>query len=502
MAFFKESPYLSPSKIEERLRQAAHAEISGSLTLIIEIFEQLRQDALDGLYYFHRYDRLFSGLCVSAIFLLWIVALLLSTSARLGYSFPAELSRLELAVFGLLLAGQSALLALEGRPPLHWLYRLGPVLLAWGLWRQRHLASSAHLSFRGFLDGLVVVWGLELLVWCFFYRLLLTLVVLLNTAWVIALYWRPSLAMTTFALASGILAVFPMFPVISGFLMPALVALGSLFSAAVLLLLTQSFLQPPRTIRRVLHAQAGLLVWACLSHLLTHASIHAGHGLHLVLQISNWLTAAACPVLFCIIRRAEVGPDVTLLSLGAAIATVYCLLSVFYETLFFLALGISVRAWVALERSGGKETHSQLLRRCFTFTLFLVLSFFGTGNIASINSFDPQSVYCFLTVFQPFLMGALMLLKVVLPMLYVSCLFAHLVTDVPITQLSRVTMILADFMALHFFFLIRDWGSWLEIGTSISHYVISMAFTVIVAVFLATARLLLPVDREALMKES
>ena len=38
-----------------------------------------------------------------------------------------------------------------------------------------------------------------------------------------------------------------------------------------------------------------------------------------------------------------------------------------------------------------------------------------------------------------------------------------------------MVLLMSDFMALHFFFLVSDQGSWQEIGTSLSHYVIAQA---------------------------
>lgn len=54
---------------------------------------------------------------------------------------------------------------------------------------------------------------------------------------------------------------------------------------------------------------------------------------------------------------------------------------------------------------------------------YIFLSFFGTGNIASLNSFEVIWVRCFLSVFSPFTMMTLILVKVLVPFVLVSSVF-------------------------------------------------------------------------------
>jgi phosphatidylinositol glycan class N len=106
------------------------------------------------------------------------------------------------------------------------------------------------------------------------------------------------------------------------------------------------------------------------------------------------------------------------------------------------------------------------------------LAFFGTGNIASLSSFTLESVYRLVTVFDPFLMGALLVYKILIPFFIVSSVFGvlHYSLDLPPFSLFLIVLSTTDVMTLNFFFLVRDDGSWLEIGTSISHFIIASSF--------------------------
>ena len=120
------------------------------------------------------------------------------------------------------------------------------------------------------------------------------------------------------------------------------------------------------------------------------------------------------------------------------------------------------------------------MRLAIFFLFFINVGFFGTGNIASLASFSLESVYRFVTTFNPFLMGALLLFKIFIPFFILSSVYNVLSRslDLPPFSLLLLTLSTTDIMTLNFFFLVTDDGSWLEIGTSISHFMIASGFVV------------------------
>ncbi|UJR32060.1 hypothetical protein I4U23_019528 [Adineta vaga] len=178
-----------------------------------------------------------------------------------------------------------------------------------------------------------------------------------------------------------------------------------------------------------------------------------------------------------------------LIVIYTSVITIYILLSTQYEALFVLCLCLLMLTWILTS-----EQQQKLNLRLFTFQsfLFILLAFFGTGNFASVNSFDPSNVYCFLTVFNPFLMGFVILIKYTLPILIVNGATAYVIKTSDMMKKFRLyTLILCDILALELFFLIKTEGSWLQIGESISRYVILMIMIVILTAFQFLASLLL-----------
>lgn len=124
--------------------------------------------------------------------------------------------------------------------------------------------------------------------------------------------------------------------------------------------------------------------------------------------------------------------------------------------------------------------------------LYLMISFFGTGNMATISSFDPNWVRCLVTTFSPFVMTGLILFKLSVPIVLLSCAYRaiHIALRSDTKKMFILMLLICDIMCLNFLFLVKNKGSWLDIGTSLSHFVIMEATTLVLMVFYGVAQLL------------
>lgn len=206
----------------------------------------------------------------------------------------------------------------------------------------------------------------------------------------------------------------------------------------------------------------------------------------------------------------------------------FIILTISYEGLFYFAFCMTLAAWVRLEhaiyvytmapkidRSGSpmvatsngngpvfEKKQAKLAEasvgsekymyralgisdaRVALFFFFLLQSaFFSTGNVASISSFSLESVYRLIPIFSPFSQGALLVLKLLIPFAVISANLGILNRrlEVAPSALFMVVMSISDVMTLNFFYMVRDEGSWLDIGTTISHFCIASFLCTFVA---------------------
>ncbi|OWM71575.1 hypothetical protein CDL15_Pgr005762 [Punica granatum] len=230
--------------------------------------------------------------------------------------------------------------------------------------------------------------------------------------------------------------------------------------------------------------------------------------LHSIHQFLNWCIAGLSIILPLFSENVVLS---RLTSVYLGFAPTFLLLSIGYEAVFYGALGLVLMAWLLFENTllyvGKVEKPSTANRTSEEHVseddvrylqlsdariplIFLVLfnvAFFGTGNFASIASFEISSVYRFITIFSPFLMAALLIFKLFIPFMLVICTFSAIAKLIQVTRSGCYFLVIlfSDVMTIHFFFLVKNKGSWMEIGNSISHFGIVSAQVVFVLLLFA-----------------
>ncbi|XP_072306750.1 GPI ethanolamine phosphate transferase 1 [Eucyclogobius newberryi] len=497
----------------------------------ISLCQSLISHSLKGLVYYHTYDRFFLGCSVVLGFVGWtsyVVLIILKTHASLNRNtnltkeiHSCHLSRLCVIVAVLI----AIFLFIQRSPMTYYVYCLLPVPVWYSVLKEFgtlvnlvHSAPSFPLwKCLGYF--VLVSFGIELLVVSFFYRAMLSVGLAVLSLWpfLSGLFGKAKVRSLSWFLSCLCLAVFPFLPVVG-----REPNLNLVTCAGLLAFFTSScFLWSSRQKTPLYHSETKHLLFQMI-HVtvcafvpsLTHLSLMQKQGLPLLSQIISWTTLGSS-ILIPLLSSTRLFHR--LLSILLSLTATYLLLSTGFEALFPPVLSWVMFVWINIEQeallaqgvSGRQELSTidftaniditkirQLklddIRRSYFFVFFIITAFFGTGNIASINSFDPASVYCFLTVFNPFIMGGLMMWKVIIPFIIVMCTFEtiQVTTQLSSRSLFLIVLVISDIMALHFFFMVQDYGSWLDIGTSISHYVIVMSMTIFLMVLSVVTHLL------------
>lgn len=180
----------------------------------------------------------------------------------------------------------------------------------------------------------------------------------------------------------------------------------------------------------------------------------------------------------------------------------FIILTISYEGLFYVSISCTLFTWVQIEyrihrfhsditpekkiAHGGDKNRSLIFSdaRIALFFLFLLHSaFFSTGNIASISSFSLDAVLRLIPVFDPFSQSALLILKILAPFALVSANLGILTKKLRLRAGALFTLVMgmSDYLTLRFFWAVKDEGSWLEIGESITVFVLASLLCVFVA---------------------
>ncbi|EJU01116.1 GPI ethanolamine phosphate transferase 1 [Dacryopinax primogenitus] len=222
-------------------------------------------------------------------------------------------------------------------------------------------------------------------------------------------------------------------------------------------------------------------------------SLQAREGLPVHFQMLGWtalLLSSASPF---VLPMSDHRSSSRLLTYFLAFCPAFLILSISWEGLFYLAFCATLFLWIELESCLAPPLEENMkasnglmrvlrvddIRIALFFFFFINIAFFGTGNVASLSNFYLEPVYRLIPVFKPFLMAVLLastfLYKVFLPYtIFAACLaMLNKRLHLPPFSIYLVALPLTDGMTLAMFYNVRDEGSWLEIGQTLSHFIIT-----------------------------
>ncbi|KAM3436815.1 hypothetical protein MY4824_004098 [Beauveria thailandica] len=509
----------------------------------IEETDALIQVTLQGLRYLQTYDWLFLRALITIGYLGWM-AYAITTVVELfvvGQKFKPQRSAISLLFFSSVLVTLYASFIISQSSITYYLYAIFPVVFWEEVFASRrslaegrkilfaHIQSaSAMLSFG--LYVIIYVGVIEGLALGYIHREVFTGLYVLGALWPllygISFLRNHATLCATWILSCLVMSTFTLFPANKTDNIPLILAGGvSMVIIGVLYLsfedtVLSDFAKPPASSeslsnplsRTLMGAQIGLTILAMIVTRSSALSLAAKTGLPLGNQVVGW-TVLILSLLMPFAHRLQPNSNYMhrLMLIFLTCSPTFVILTISYEGLFYVAFCITLVAWVRLEYcveiSGRSSSAAEAqierdgmqfralrlsdARIALFFLALLQSAFFSTGNIASISSFSLDSVNRLLPVFDPLSQGALLIFKLMVPFALISANLGvlNIRLGVAPSALFMIVMAISDVLTLYFFWVVKDEGSWLEIGSTISHFAIASLLCVFVAALEAVSAL-------------
>ncbi|KAK4165184.1 Phosphatidylinositolglycan class N-domain-containing protein [Cladorrhinum sp. PSN259] len=515
---------------------------SGNYEEAIEESDALMQVGLNGMRYLQTYDWLFLRALITIGYLGWIVyALAIVVDLHVLHG-QVQVSRTAVGtiVSSAVLAALYASFVVSKSPPTYYIYAFFPVFFWEEVYARRAgLAKGGrqlfgHVKTGGGVASLLIntviyVAAVGSMAIGYIHREIITVIFIIGAFWPLTngfsflqqhaglstTWFFSCLAMSTFTLLPAMKTEDVNLILIGGALM---VLIGLLYLILEDFILAD-FSRPSKPVstrnnlsRTLAGVQIGLTILAMIITRSSVLSLQAKQGLPRGNQIMGWVvlvTSLLMPVAYRFDSNSHYMHRLLVIFLTCA--PTFVILTISYEGLFYVAFSTILVCWVRLEdaaqrffpytapasngsKNGSSTTKSETTslfrpltlsdaRVALFFFILLQAAFFSTGNVASVSAFSLDSVYRLIPIFDPFSQGAMLILKLMIPFAIVSANLGILNKRLGVapSALFMVVMAVSDILTLYFFWVVKDEGSWLEIGSTISHFVIASLLCVFVA---------------------
>ncbi|ODQ56735.1 hypothetical protein WICANDRAFT_81570 [Wickerhamomyces anomalus NRRL Y-366-8] len=468
----------------------------------IALVEELMKTTLDGLYYLTTYNWLLLRSIVTLGFIGWITYsfIIFLRLFILEKDVPTSTSFLNFAVFSSIGLIFNYILFYQRSPFNYYMYLIFPIffwsqITSKSLILQQGLQSffSGISHFKRFLILISIIGVFEGIVYGFFERIIFTIFFIALSFYPVLLgvsdlktliFWGiTNIGMSTYTLFDAV-------KVEDLYQINAAAVLISIFGFVCYFKILQNshseknFPTISSYTKNLINVQISLIALMTLVTNKSVSSLQSREGLPKSSQFLGWLIFVLSLFVVPFLHYLKPHNDyrIRLLIIFLTFAPTFIILTISFEALFYINFSILLLQWIKLEtdyfqRKGGKiENYSQLLRVSVIGFLYLQVCFFGTGNVSSISSFSLDSVYRLLPIFDPFPMGALLMLKLIIPYVLLSTALGVLNVKLGIKPYTISTLIIStsDILSLNFFYLLKTEGSWLDIGVTISNYCLAI----------------------------